>query len=256
MPTYKDWIQCIDIDIDYYSAFIKAWIAFNSWYRSEYLLRTDREIIEKIKTQSNQFRTHIESFLNLDNQSMDAQDFRSNILLLQSALTNAAIMTQERGGVSKQISFSDIAIVNPKNLAEGDYRQTHYKVFRTSTKVTTIVHKKSDPSCVFFSFEQDTYQEQELDAHADFNRLGTEQKGQCKAFYRDVNPYATESIMTTKDKKVVFVDDKSKVSRGIVETLYLLRCSLMHGEVYPSKTAVEVYKYAYYVLSAVLKKLI
>ena len=32
MPGYKDWIDTIDIRIDYYSAFMKAWIAFNAWY--------------------------------------------------------------------------------------------------------------------------------------------------------------------------------------------------------------------------------
>ena len=46
MPTYKDWIKEIDLNIDYFSAFIKAWIAFNSWYRSEYTERSDREIMK------------------------------------------------------------------------------------------------------------------------------------------------------------------------------------------------------------------
>lgn len=32
MPGYKDWIDTVDIKIDYYSAFMKAWIAFNAWY--------------------------------------------------------------------------------------------------------------------------------------------------------------------------------------------------------------------------------
>ena len=31
MPGYKDWIDTIDIRIDYYSAFMKAWISFNEW---------------------------------------------------------------------------------------------------------------------------------------------------------------------------------------------------------------------------------
>lgn len=32
MPGYKDWIDAIDIKVDYFSAFMKAWIAFNAWY--------------------------------------------------------------------------------------------------------------------------------------------------------------------------------------------------------------------------------
>ena len=65
MPSYKDWIRSIDIDIDYYSAFIKAWIAFNSWYRSEYSERTDRAIVDKIKSQNNRFKGYIETLLHV-----------------------------------------------------------------------------------------------------------------------------------------------------------------------------------------------
>lgn len=70
MPSYKEWISKIDIEIDYYSAFIKAWIAFNSWYRSEYRERTDREIIEKLKTENNLFNAICE-FVNAQ-KSWDA----------------------------------------------------------------------------------------------------------------------------------------------------------------------------------------
>lgn len=154
MPSYRDWIRKIDIDIDYYSAFIKAWIAFNSWYRSEYRERTDREIIEKLKTESNRFKGYI-------------------------------------------------------------------------------------------------------DVHADFLRLGIEQQGQCKAFYKEVRPYVVESVLRKdRDNNIIFINERSKVSRGVIEVLYLLRCSLMHGEVTPDNNSLEVYKYAYYVLAEVLKKMV
>ena len=52
MPSYQEWVRKIDINIDYYSAFIKSWIAFNSWYRSEYTERTDRGNIKKKKLTS------------------------------------------------------------------------------------------------------------------------------------------------------------------------------------------------------------
>lgn len=257
MSTYREWIKKIDINVDYYSAFIKAWIAFNSWYRSEYSERTDREIIEKIKNQNSRFKGYIETLLDINNTTLESVEFKSNLQKLQFALVNATIVTQERGGVSKQISFSEIAINNPKNNSEGDYRQTHYKVQRTGQKVITLINKKNDSTNVFFHFEQDTYEENELDVHADFLRLGEEQQGQCKAFYKEICPYVTESVLTKdSDNNVVFITERSKVSRGIIEVLYLLRCSLMHGEVSLDNSSSEVYKYAYYILSAVLKKLI
>ena len=90
-----------------------------------------------------------------------------------------------------------------------------------------------------------------------FLRLAAEQQGQCKAFYREINPFVVESVVTKdQDNNVIFISERSKVSRGIVEVLYLLRCSLMHGEVYPNKSANLVYKYAYKLLSAILNKLL
>lgn len=257
MPSYRDWIKKIDIDVDYYSAFIKAWIAFNSWYRTEYAERTDRDIIEKIKTQGNRFKGYIETLLDDNNNMEEAVAFKANLKKLQSALVNAAIVTQERGGVSRQISFSEIAINNPKSLSEGDYRLTHYKIQRTSQKVVTLVFKKNDPANVLFHFEQEAYEETALDVHADFLRLGEEQQGQCKAFYKEICPYVTESVLTKdRENNIEFIPERSKVSRGIIEVLYLLRCSLMHGEVSPDNNSGEVYKYAYYVLAATLKKLL
>ena len=47
-----------------------------------------------------------------------------------------------------------------------------------------------------------------------------------------------------------------KENRGVIEVLYLLRCSLMHGEVSPDKNSAEVYRYAYEILAIVLKNLI
>ena len=79
MPSYRDWIQQIDIKIDYYSAFIKAWIAFNSWYRSEYRERTDREIIEKLKSESNRFKGYIETLLDTNNNTDEAMSFKKNL---------------------------------------------------------------------------------------------------------------------------------------------------------------------------------
>lgn len=199
---------------------------------------------------------YIRDYIDENNNSDEAIIFKKNLKDLQAALVNAAIVTQERDGINQQISFSEIAINNPKRVAEGDYRVTHYKVQRTNEKISTLVHKKNDPTTIYFQFEQKKYDETELDVHADFLRLGIEQQGQCKAFYKEICPYVIESVLTRdKDNKVEFIAERSQVSRGIIEVLYLLRCSLMHGEVFPDNNAMEVYKYAYSILAAILKKM-
>ena len=87
MPSYQEWVRKIDINIDYYSAFIKSWIAFNSWYRSEYTERTDRGIIEKLKTENNRFKGYIETMLDENNNSDEAIIFKKNLKDLQGAVT-------------------------------------------------------------------------------------------------------------------------------------------------------------------------
>ena len=66
-----------------------------------------------------------------------------------------------------------------------------------------------------------------------------------------------ESVLRKdRDNNIIFINERAKVSRGVIEVLYLLRCSLMHGEVTPDNNSLEVYKYAYYVLAEVLKKMV
>ncbi len=257
MSSYRDWIRKIDIEIDYFSAFIKAWIAFNSWYRNELNARSDRDIIEKLKNENNRFKGYIETLLDSNNNTHESSSFKENLQHLQSALVSASIVTQERNGVSRQISFSEIAINNPKAISENDYRTTHYKIERKGQKITTLIHRKGNPVTQYFYFEQEKYEETALDAHSDFQKLTDEQQGQCKFFYKEICPYVVESVLE-KDasNNIVFIGERAKVSRGIIEVLYLLRCSLMHGEVTPDCSSSEVYKYAYEILSAVLKKMI
>lgn len=151
MPSYQEWVRKIDINIDYYSAFIKSWIAFNSWYRSEYTERTDRGIIEKLKTENNRFKGYIETMLDENNNSDEAIIFKKNLKDLQAALVNAAIVTQERDGINQQISFSEIAINNPKRVAEGDYRVTTIRFKEQMKKYQHLFIRKTTQQRYIFS---------------------------------------------------------------------------------------------------------
>lgn len=106
MPGYKDWIDAIDIKVDYFSAFMKAWIAFNAWYNfsGEVSGKTDKECIEFIGSKTNRFKTYIENLLSFD--STEGKTFKENLASLHSALLSAAITTQEYIGVRQTVSFS------------------------------------------------------------------------------------------------------------------------------------------------------
>lgn len=259
---YKDWINEIDIKVDYFSAFIKSWIAFNSWYRTKYEDKQDIKIIEKIKLQNNEFKNYIISLL--AGSSNESIIFKENIGNLHRALTKAAIMTQERSSRVVQISFANIAMVNTKNSCDETYRTSRYILTRTNNSVESKIINKNNVNEVIFYLLQENYNELELESNSDFKRLSEERKNQLKYLYAEINPYTVESIIkkstSSKDVNVFldihFVDNNEKISIALIDVLYLLRCSLMHGQVSPDKNAMDVYKYAYEILSMVLKKML
>lgn len=260
MPSYKDWINKIDIEIDYYSAFIKAWIAFNSWYRSEYPNGSDRAIIEKVKDTANRFSMYTQNLINGDD--LISNEFKDNIGRLHEALINAAIVTQERGSVQKQVAFSSIAVTNPKTSVNETYRVNRYKITRNGSQFDIEI-TRTTTAVVLFNYTQTSYDEEELKRHPDFAVLPPETRLQCQAHYKSVCPYIIESILKTYGNDtnsldfsgVRFITNVQSICRGLIEILYLLRNALMHGEVFPDNGSHEVYKYAYQILVAIMKKL-
>lgn len=260
MGNYKDWINTIDVNIDYFSAFIKAWIAFNSWYRSTYdAFSSDNALMDKIKSEHNTFRTSIINLFSADGQ--EGMAFRENVGKLHIALESSAILSQERTKDRVPISFNSIAVVNPNNKVTGiKVWYTEISIERTRTSVNTKI-KRTKSGEIIFDFTQERFDIDELSINPKFTSLHIDCQRKCIEQYRSVSPYLLESILTNTMpcvdcSGVKFVDDTTKVSRGIIDVLYLLRCSLMHGDIEPNGLAMNVYKYAYYVLSAVLKKLV
>lgn len=132
------------------------------------------------------------------------------------------------------ISFTEIALINPQTVYEGDYRVCHYKIQRAGAKIKTEI-MNIQKTIIHFSWEQNNYDIDELQRYGDFLRLSEERRLQCLANYRLICPYRTESILSSDISAIQlgvvgFVNDTIKISRGIVEILYLLRCSLMKSQ--------------------------
>lgn len=259
MPGYKDWIDAIDIKVDYFSAFMKAWIAFNAWYNfsGEVPSGSDKLCIEYIVSQTNRFKTYMMNLINAEDT--DGNAYRENIAKLHGALLNAAITTQEYIGVRQSVSFAEVAIKNANTLKQKDYYQYHYECSRVHGKTKTAVTVKTTGTVVF-SFEQDGYDIDVLRQQSDFIGLTLSQKEQCEECYRELKPYRITSVLasgqSTKQIGVYnFVNDAGKISEAIIIILYMLRCCLAHGDISPDALANEVYKYAYEVLCAPLRKL-
>jgi hypothetical protein len=258
MSNYKDWINNSNIEIDYYSLFIKAWIGFNSWYRNKYNKITDRKSIDKIKEEPNDFKTHIKNLLSNDNQ--ESENFRVNVSKLHESLCLASIATQEINNSTIQVLFTNIAYKNSNNKIDSLYRYNKYLLERKNDKITIKIMNKNNFN-IIFDLEQENYNKIELTSNSKYISLNNECKGQLLYFYDQINPYNNMNIIssTALGKKIgtlYFVNDDDKISVGIIEVLYLLRCSLFHGDVSINEGTKKVYKYAYEILFAILKNLI
>ncbi|WP_207721709.1 hypothetical protein [Christensenella tenuis] len=110
------------------------------------------------------------------------------------------------------------------------------------------------------SFEQEGYDIEVLREQSDFMHLTSTQKSKCEECYRELTPYRITSVLASgQPTKQIgaynFVSSAGKISEAIVIILYMLRCCLAHGDISPDESANEVYKYAYEVLCAPLRKL-
>lgn len=260
MSNYKDWIDAIDLKVDYFSAFMKAWIAFNAWYESGEISipgRTDKDYIEYIANHTNRFKSYVINLLNADNS--EGKTYRDSIANLHEALLNAPITTQEYVGVRQSVSFSEVAIKNTNANMKKDYYSYHYECSRSRGKITTTVSTKA-AGRICFSFEQEEHNIDDLTAQAGFKALTQTQQETCLSCYNELRPYKIESVLSTEDNPFIigaysFVNDTNSISRAIVQILYLLRCCLAHGDISPDESTNRVFRYAYEVLVTPLKKL-
>ena len=257
MSNYKDWIDAIDIKVDYFAAFMKAWIAFNSWYESEIEGRNDKDKIEFISNKTNRFKTYINNLLS--DETPEAVSFRENIAMLHASLISAAITTQEYIGVKQPISFSEVAVKNLNNQFKTEYYYYRYQCTRVSGKIITIIANKTS-GIEIFHFEQTEHNPDEIKQQTAFLELSKVQQSKCIESYMELRPYVIETILDASQAArkfgvYSFVNDDSKISRAVVIILYSLRCALAHGDISPDAQANKVYRYAYEVLVTPLRKL-
>lgn len=260
MAGYKEWIDNAEVKIDYFSAFLKAWIAFNAWYNysGEVSKGTDQQCIEFISEQSNRFKSYIINLLEQENS--ESKTYKDNLAKLHEALLNSPITSQEYFGFQQDISFSKVAVKNRKSEEHFDFRSINYRCSKNHGKIITIV-KDIKSSKELFHHEQDEWNLDEIKQQTDFNSLTPERQNKCEECYNNMIPYIVTSVLSDieSDSNSIgaywFIEDNNKISEAIVKILYMLRCCLAHGNITPDKKTSDVYRYAYEVLLTPLIKL-
>lgn len=283
------WITKAQIETDYFIHFIKAWIAFNSWYSSSYPAEiTDNAIFTKLKKEVNDFRSKILNLLNSD--KFEALEFKKHIAKLHLELERNEIPSPER-----KITFTNLVLekntlpssddfIKGKNFAykvKIDY--DHYAKDGTQKILIQVFDLRDSNNPGRMHLNQNEWDIDEMKNHQQFKlpkiTHKTEKKKVQSALlkcYHKINPnkpsdlllqpklkgkHKTKAIpdnciVMNADEHIYFINDPEKIASGLITILYDLRNKLFHGEICPTNEIQVIYREAFYILNPLIKILI
>jgi hypothetical protein len=253
-------------EVDYFTQFVRAWIAFNAWYKNSFDCRTDSEAINYIKTYSNRFRDNIQALLNSD----EAEDraFKLWIADLYRQLEKCSVYSDKEQ--KQQITFNQIVTErNPQKKTPFTRRSFVYTVERgpgeEKEKIIKItIRKRGDVGQPRFSYTQTSgYNLDDLCSHPDFGQLSEAQCKNLVACYEEINPKKPVCLLVQdmdasdylKIDEIRFVNDVDLLCKGLIEILYNLRNALFHGTIVPDTQTRRVYEPAYHILHTLIQAL-
>lgn len=283
------WKSIADIQIDYFTQYVKAWIPFNAWFSTTYQNEnSDRDILSKVKKENNPFKDKIIQYLT--RAGGDSESFKEHLCKLHYELEKNPIPS-----VSRCISFTRIIL--EKNLLPSFFnwvegRGYKYKVIVTYNHSAVQGSQKINVQVMDvlvavnqskMNWNQNDWDIDELKEHSQYklqnisrSKVRLEIQKEIINCYQQINPLKPTNlvippkrknsripifvepencIVINSEKKLYFDEDPEKIAKGLIEVLYNLRNALFHGEISPSDEVQKVYKEAYYVLYPLLKSL-
>lgn len=277
----SSWLKLADIQIEYFSQFAKAWIPFNAWFSTSYMMENnDRDIINRIKKETNDFRDKITTHLRLNDD--ESIFFLQTVGRLHLELERCNIPS-----IDNRISFTSVVIEkNSKLKDDATTKGNKYKVIveykpsappgtqKINVKVILLNGYK-----VEWDWDQNDFDIEEIKKHNKFQNIGLlkdrqEIQSTIVAVYKEINPLKPSNLLVPPDKKkdgsykkpqncivieqknnLYFIDDPIKVAKALIEILYRLRNALFHGEINPTDEVQKVYKEAYHIMYTLIKTL-
>lgn len=283
------WVEKAQIDTDYYIHFMKAWIAFNSWYSSSYPAEnTDSAIFTKLKKEVNDFRSKILNLIN--SNTSEAIQFKKHIAQLHLELERNEIPSPER-----KITFANIVIeentlptcgceVKGKNYTYKIKIDYNHSAINGQQKMSIQVFDLRDTNNQGrMNLNQNDWDISELKNHPQFKLpkiIHKTEKSKVQdaliSCYNDINPQKpTNLLMPPKlkgrnkikaipencivmncENHIYFINDANKISSGLISILYDLRNKLFHGEISPTYEIQAIYREAFFILNPLIKVLI
>lgn len=251
IESFNNWYELSKID--YYTQFIKAWLAFNAWMKYSYPDKNERQILSEIKNYS-RIKNKIIAFIDIDNNNDDAIRFKTLISNLHEALINNNLQNNGR-----YVDFRRIIIEeNIETKKETTYSNLKYKVEKINNKYYLDIFKLDGTSK--FHYEQNKFDIDELKQQSSYIGLSPTSQEKLIGTYSWINPYREENLIYSDQGSnyidvagIHFINDTEKIAKALIEIIYSLRCLLFHGELVPREEYNEIYESAYYILRVFLE---
>ena len=238
-------------EIDYIGPFVKAWAAFNAWYRHASEKAQERAMLEYVKSQPNSVRRSILPLLNNGNETTDAMALKQAVYDLHQNL-DAIHLEVTRKGVNERISLRTVCI-HPKHLENERLERNglEYRASKVQGGAIEITVSSLRTGQQKFQHTQPQYEPHEVYALPDFKNLSTAQRTRLRQFYDACNPRPMCDLVQGVGPSLVIVAtmqlrcSPEDLLSGLVETIYAMRNALLHGEVDPDAKVLACYEPAY-----------
>ena len=242
----QQWKQLIEVD--WLGQYVKAWIAFNAWYRNSFKLKKDWRIIEAIKNDEGDICTKIETFL--AGNSSHQETFRSAVADLHRSLSDTIIKSKDR-----KISFEEIEDYRHAKSVDEIKNRVSYRIeidIAEKKRLITITNSKGTAiycATIDWKQERDNFNPQQVDT------LSHAQNGALRGFLKESSPIHDLLYFGSNPLEIgsfKFINNPNLIARAIIEILYELRNALFHGEITPDLKTQRVYQPAYLILKSII----
>jgi hypothetical protein len=251
----EKWKQLIEID--YFTHFVKAWVAFNAWYKNHFPdTNTDREAINQIKNNSNRIKTKFNSLITGTNE--ESEIFKNNLGQLHYFLLNNEIKNNDI-----RIWFESFVVELDRSCLEqrNEIRNIKYYVHITlnrgeiSNVLVTVKDSNNNTIC---NYQHTVYAIEHFRQSNEYANLSPNQQSNIIALFQEANPKKPTNFLTNDENNCInvgqykFINNQELLFKGLIEILYSLRNVLFHGQIIPDRNTNQVYEPAYKILKMLI----
>lgn len=249
--------------------YINRWIPFNAWYMSVTGQLDDRSSFQYFKDNTgNALYSRIKQLIQKTTSNFDCIFFQNQFNLLEDLLKNRDVPAPD---ASNPIYFGLIELRPNTTTFDAMNREggMQFKVVRYQknntqgkpSKSVEVIAEDLRSHAVSVIYNCSEWNLGDFSAKiARMRSYNTKQKKLLKELFNSINPIVIKDVKDVKGGcikigKSKFCNDKDAISASIMHVLYELRCKAVHAEIDVTPKTLQIYEYAYNMLTLITKEL-